>query len=252
VAELGFETFGEGPCRVLALPGWFADERAFQPITRAISPHEFTIVTVAYRGYGASRHLTGDYTVEEIAADCLELADNLGWRRFSLIGHSMGGCAAQRILADAADRVEKLVGITSVPASGFPFSEERHHWFLERAADLGKAKELVQYSVGTRISPSFVDLIYRNLLEITTADAFAGYFRSWSRADFHKEIVGKALPVLVLTAEFEHAMTPELLTETYLTYYPNARMEVLPSAGHYSIDEIPLLLGTMIEAFLRI
>jgi pimeloyl-ACP methyl ester carboxylesterase len=218
---------------------------------RAISPEDFTIVSVAYRGFGASRALIGNYTIEEIASDCLELADKLGWKSFSLIGHSMGGCAAQRILADDPNRIEKLVGITAVPASGFPFSAERYQWFLEHAANLDSAKELVQYSVGSRLSKSFVDLIHRNLIEITTASAFSGYFKSWSRADFHQEIVGKALPVLVFTAEFEHAMTPELLAGTYMKYYPNARMEVLPSAGHYSIDEIPLLLGTMIEAFLR-
>jgi pimeloyl-ACP methyl ester carboxylesterase len=29
-----------------------------------------------------------------------------------VVGHSMGGCAAQRLLADAPDRVERLVGIS--------------------------------------------------------------------------------------------------------------------------------------------
>lgn len=53
----------------------------------------------AYRGYGVSRHLDGAYTVEEIAADCLELAGAMGADRFDLVGHSMGGKVIQRMLA---------------------------------------------------------------------------------------------------------------------------------------------------------
>ena len=34
--------------------------------------------------------------MREIATDALELAESLDWSRFAVVGHSMGGMAAQR------------------------------------------------------------------------------------------------------------------------------------------------------------
>ena len=57
-----------------------------------------------YRGYGGMRDAPGDYTIDEIATDALALADKLGFASFSLIGHSMGGMAIERIAALAPER----------------------------------------------------------------------------------------------------------------------------------------------------
>src|SRR5690606_29151668 len=43
------------------------------------------------------------------AQDLLALADQLGWARFSLVGHSMGGMIAQEMALRAPDRIERLV-----------------------------------------------------------------------------------------------------------------------------------------------
>ncbi len=61
----------------------------------------YTYALIDYRGYGARKDEAGEYTLEEISADTLALADELGWDRFALVGHSMGGAAALRVLADA-------------------------------------------------------------------------------------------------------------------------------------------------------
>ena len=39
----------------------------------------------------------------------LALADTLGWPRFTLLGHSMGGMVAQHMLLAAPDRIEALI-----------------------------------------------------------------------------------------------------------------------------------------------
>ena len=62
----------------------------------------------------------------EAAADAIALADDLGWDRFSLVGHSMSGVAIQHVLL-----TRRRTGCAAwsawrpVPASGLPLGESR-------------------------------------------------------------------------------------------------------------------------------
>lgn len=72
------------------------------------------------RGYGDRMQTAGEFTVDEVAADALAVADDLGWDRFSMVGHSMGAKFAHRVLLQAPDRVRALVGLNPVPAGRRP------------------------------------------------------------------------------------------------------------------------------------
>lgn len=249
---LGYRKLGWGEHKVLALHGWFGDENTYRPMQAALSLDEFTYVFPAYRGYGLSRRLTGSYTIEEIAADMLALVDELGWRSFSLVGHSMGGLAIQRVAADAGGRVRKMVAVTPVPASGVPFDD--HTWEIFRGApgNLDNCRTLTRFSTGGRYSEAWVDTIARNPLENAATEAFAGYLPSWAKADLRALVKGNPTPVKVIVGRYDSALTPELMNATFLTWFPNATLEVMEEAGHYPMDETPLALATSIENFLRV
>jgi pimeloyl-ACP methyl ester carboxylesterase len=248
---ISYETMGEGAHKVLALHGWFGDHTTFQPLRGALSLNEFTYVSVAYRGYGLSRELSGAYTMAEIAADVLEVADALGWSEFSLIGHSMGGKAAQRVLADAPARVRKLVAVTPVPASEVPFDELGWQLFNGAATSLDNRRRIVDASTGNRLSKAWIDHIARTSEETSTREAFAGYLQAWAKTDFRAEIEGNILPVKVIVGANDGALTADVMKATYLAWYPNASLEVMANAGHYPMNETPVALATSMEAFLR-
>jgi pimeloyl-ACP methyl ester carboxylesterase len=68
-------------------------------------------VSPDHRGHGESDHPPDEdqYTLELLAADMFGLADALGWDRFDLLGHSMGGMVAQLMVLSRPERVERLV-----------------------------------------------------------------------------------------------------------------------------------------------
>jgi pimeloyl-ACP methyl ester carboxylesterase len=248
---IGHRTLGHGPHHVLALHGWFGDETCFDPMRDALTLDEFTYAFMAYRGYGLSRQQRGDYTMKEISADALALADALEWETFSVIGHSMGGMAAQRVLADAPRRVEKLVALTPVPASGVPFDPESWKLFEGAARSLDHRRGIIDFSTGGRLSKAWVDRIARYSAETATVEAFAAYLQAWAKTDFHGEIIGKPVPVKVIVGAHDQALTEEAMRATYLAWYPHAELEVMANAGHYPMSETPVALATSIEAFLR-
>lgn len=68
---------GSGSHYVFALHGWCGRQTAYAPMYDALSPDELTYICPSNRGYGGSRGIHGEYTVDEIARDLLALADSL-------------------------------------------------------------------------------------------------------------------------------------------------------------------------------
>src|SRR5262245_15716412 len=73
-----------------------------------LSPH-FSIVRYDTRGHGASGVPAGDYSLDDLGADVLRLADALGIERFAFCGLSLGGMIAQWLAVAAPDRVTAVV-----------------------------------------------------------------------------------------------------------------------------------------------
>jgi len=69
------------------------------------------VVAWDHRGHSDSTN-TGDqasYTFDQLVADAVAALDALGLARFHLLGHSMGGVIAQRLVLEHPERVETLL-----------------------------------------------------------------------------------------------------------------------------------------------
>ncbi|ANZ14283.1 Alpha/beta hydrolase family [Streptomyces noursei ATCC 11455] len=82
---------GGDPHKVIGVHGRFAGRSAFGPIVPDLDRDAFQYALVDLRGYGAAKGRPGVYATAEGAVDVLAPADRLGWDRFSVISHSMGG-----------------------------------------------------------------------------------------------------------------------------------------------------------------
>ena len=242
---------GEGERRVLVLHGWFGDASSWRPWLRFLDGAAFTYAFMDHRGYGSRRGEAGEHTMEEISADALALADDLGWERFSLVGHSMGGKAMQRVLADAPDRVERLVGVSPVSAGDAGFDEQTWGLFAGAADEPGNRRAIIDFTTGNRHTGTWLDAMVERSLATSDRDAFAAYLPAWARTDFHGEIAGKDVPIKVIVGAHDPALGEAVMRQTFLEWYPRAELEVIASAGHYAMDETPIELATSIEAFLR-
>ncbi|MFF5857255.1 alpha/beta fold hydrolase [Streptomyces sp. NPDC012751] len=112
---LPHEVHGSGAHKVFAVHGWFADRSAYATVLPDLDRASFSYALVDLRGYGEARDATGSYTTAEAAVDLVEPADRLGWERFSVLGHSMGGAVAQRLPAVAPHRLRRIAEVSPVP-----------------------------------------------------------------------------------------------------------------------------------------
>jgi pimeloyl-ACP methyl ester carboxylesterase len=244
-----FHRVGTGPHAVLVLHGWFGDAHAFEPIEPWLSGDAYHYVFMNYRGYGGRRDVPGAYTVDEIALDALALADELGLRTFSLVGHSMGGMAIERIATLAPARVRGLVAIAPVPCGGIRY-EAATRQLLEGAADRTDLRRtIIDRSTGGRLPSAWVEWKAAYSVACSLPQAFGAYLRAWADTDFGSEIAGQH-PVKVLVGKHDPTFNAALMAGTYLRRYPLASLQVLEDAGHYPMNETPLALAAAIETFL--
>ncbi len=85
-------------------------------------PEQFRAVAPDQRGYGLSdpgARIDATRGVADWADDVVALADHLGWERFHLVGHSLGGCIAWAMLGSHAHRLHSATLIAPGPPCGF-------------------------------------------------------------------------------------------------------------------------------------
>jgi pimeloyl-ACP methyl ester carboxylesterase len=246
-------SIGSGDHHVLAVHGWFGSARGWGSLPDYLDRSAYSYAFMDLRGYGERRQVPGEFTMEEAAADAIALADELGWDTFSVVGHSMGGKVAHQILLQAPDRVRKLVGVSPVPANAVPMDEQGWELFSGAPDHAANRAAIIDFTTGNKLTATFVNLVVQHSLENSTVPAFAAYLRAWAISDFSdlaKSRAGARTPVKVIVGVNDPAMSADVMEQTWLVFFPEAEMTILPDAGHYPMFESPVSLATSIEEFL--
>jgi pimeloyl-ACP methyl ester carboxylesterase len=242
---------GSGDHHVLAVHGWFGSARGWGSLPDYLDGSRFTYAFMDLRGYGDRQQVGGEFTMAEAAADALALADELGWDRFSVIGHSMGGKAAHQILLQAPERVRKLVGLNAVPATAVPMDAQGWALFSGAAAEPANRAAIIDFTTGNKLTKTFINQVVRHSLEHSDVEAFGAYLRSWARDDFSSSVkTDTVTPVRLIVGVNDPALSADVMEQTWGVFFPNAELTILPDAGHYPMFECPVVLATSIEEFL--
>ena len=250
--EIGFTQYGDGPIRVLVLHDWFCDHSSWEGALPYLTPGRFTYAFADLRGYGASREIGGECTLNEAAGDAIAVADRLGWTQFSLIGHSMSGLIVQHIAQLVPDRIERIVAITPVPPAGVGLDAATKDVFRSLALAGDEERYAGLSSMwGTRLSDTWIRYKLRRWRETADPTAVAKYVDLWGAADISQGARGIETPMLIVAAAQDAPpFQAAALEASMLPFYPNARLISLGESGHYPMQEQPPLLATAIERFL--
>ncbi len=248
---IGYKTIGKGPQKILFLHGWLSDFTIYNEIIPFFDGDKYTMVFADYRGYGLSKHMTGDYSIEEIAKDVIDLSEELDWRRFHIIGHSMAGMVLQKVACIDKDLLISGIAIAPVPASGFPLDADTAVFFRKSAEDDGVLADLFDALTGKQYSRTFPVQLAKRARPVLSSQAMLGYFAAWTNTDFSQDVAAIDTKILVIAGEHDGAVGPEFLSGTYLKQVKNVEMKTIGGAGHYPMQETPVRLFTLIEDHLN-
>ena len=244
-------SIGSGDHHVLAVHGWFGSSRSWGSLPDFLDRSTYTYTFMDLRGYGGRKQVAGEFTMEEAATDAIVLADELGWDRFSVIGHSMGGKIAHQVLLQAPGRVDKLIGLNPVPATEVPMDEQGWELFSGAAASAANRAAIVDFTTGNKLTTTFINQVVQRSLENSTVEAFAAYLQAWAKSDFSGKVQpDTSTPVKLIVGVNDPAASADVMEQTWLVFFPEGEMTILPDAGHYPMFESPVSLATSIEGFL--
>lgn len=120
--ELAAHLFGPEDGRpVIALHGWLDNAMSFARLAPKLEGVRILALDFAGHGHSAHRAPGASYLLWDYALDVLMVADQMGWERFSLLGHSMGAIVSVLLAGSMPERIERLALIDGlVPYTGEP------------------------------------------------------------------------------------------------------------------------------------
>ena len=253
---------GVGGRPLLLLHGFTGARNDFERWIEPLAERGWHVVVPDHRGHGDSDKPEAEdaYGFEIFAADALALVDQLGWERFALLGHSMGGMVAQVLTLTAPARVAALVlmdtshkplrvdpslvelGVTTAREHGV-------HVIADLQSEIDDPLASDAYRRLCEADPDYAARGDRNLRASSPAmyaamlTAITG--PSEDRLDL---LAGVGCPALVLVGDQDAPFRKP--SERMAATIPDARLAVLPDAGHSPQFESPDAWWAALSGFL--
>lgn len=132
---------------VLCAHGWLDNAASFDRLAPLLEG--FRLVVIDLPGHGRSAHLPAGATYHfiDILPRLVDVADMLGWQKFSLLCHSMGAGAASLLAGTIPKRIDRVVlldGLGPTSAPGARAAEQLEKALTERGTLAAKSPRTFQ------------------------------------------------------------------------------------------------------------
>ncbi|TDP88903.1 alpha/beta fold hydrolase [Labedaea rhizosphaerae] len=266
---------GTGP-PLLLLHGYPQTHLIWRHVAPVLAAHH-TVVLTDLRGYGDSDKPAPDpgdvrYSKRAMARDQFGVMHELGFDRFTVIGHDRGARVAHRLALDHADAVAAVALLDIVPTRHLlnhvtrAMSLGYFHWFFLAAGDIPErllagnmdfwVRAMIErlLAPGTTIEPEVMADYIRCMSSPAAIAATTADYRAATTTDLADDDAGMAAgaklrcPTLVLWGEKSFVGRNYAPLEVWSGYSENVRGTALP-CGHFLPEEAPSPTAGLLLSF---
>jgi pimeloyl-ACP methyl ester carboxylesterase len=254
---------GNGGSGLLLIHGFTGAKEDFADWIDAFAARGFHAVAPDNRGHGTSGQPVeeADYSLATMADDARRLVDALGWDRFALLGHSMGGMVAQHLALAVPERVAALVLMDTScrtvegidPAMAALAAEIARSEGMARLMEVMNEREApLGTPADTRVRAEregYIAFGERKFLAASPAMYAAMAGEILSEHDRLEQLAALTMPTLVVVGEQD---TPFLaVSQAMAETIPGAELVVVADAGHSPQFEAPEEWWDAVSGFLE-
>jgi len=262
--DLAVAEAGGGGRPLLLVHGFAGAKEDFTEWLDPLASRGWHAVTYDQRGHGQSSRPAAEaaFSLDIFRDDLLALADALGWDRFALLGHSMGGMVAQLVALLVPERLSALVLMDTGhgPVEGIDSAMLELGATLVRQGGMAALVEAQRAAGPSPLdTPAHLRLVaqrpeYGRWSEAKALDASPQMWLALSREmvgqpDRLDALAALRVPVLVLVGEQDQAFLAQ--SRAMAAVIPGARLAVVADGGHApqfeSSDEWWRALTTFLE-----
>ena len=253
--SLHFEVDGSGP-PILLLAGMLSDSASWTPLVEPLS-RDFTVIRPDNRTTGRTTPWDAPASVQIMARDAQALMAHLGFPKYHVAGHSMGGRMAIELFGLDRDKIASL----SILASG-PHKLPRSLAVFDalkaiRATPDGETlwlKALYPWVFAPAFfeNPENAEMALEAALAYPHAQsgaAMAHQIEILRDFELRTDLAEITCPTQILYAE-EDALIPPGPAQAAFSPIANAQHHVIPDAGHSVVWDAPDAVYDRLKAFL--
>ncbi|MBW8269134.1 alpha/beta fold hydrolase [Caldovatus aquaticus] len=225
---------------------------AWGPTLRALAPRP--VLDWPLPGYGGTP-LLPETSFPAWAAALAARLEAEGIARADILGHSIGGMLAQEFALAFPERVRRLVLYATTPAFGGRDPSFAEQFLAERLAPLDAGKDMAALAaetlppmLGPAAPPGAAEAAIAAMAAVPEA-AYRAAVRCLATFDRRAALGRIAAPTLLLAGERDPLAPPRTM-ERMAQAIADARLVVLPGAGHLAHLECPEAFNAAVRAFL--
>ncbi len=242
--RLAYDSAGAGPLAVF-LHGIGGNRTNWHDQLPAFAAAGWGAVALDARGYGLSDDYEGALDFSDFAHALSRLSDHLGAAQAHLVGLSMGGRVLMDFYPRYRERVATLTLCDTFAAFDASFTPERRAAFVRLRKDpLVAGKEPIDIAptvAKTLLGPAASAAHFQRLVDSMAALHKASYIKTVAATAFYDraaDLPAIRVPCLLVFGA-DDRLTPPAIGASMVTRMPDARLHVIPDAGHLVNIERP-------------
>ena len=252
IGGLGLNLFeaGQGEKTLLFLHYFGGSSRTWEPVIMALAA-DYRCLALDSRGWGDSDAVPeADCRVEDMASDVAGIIAALGLTRYTLIGHSMGGKAAQLHAASRPQGLEQLLLVASSPLSPEPMTGDARAKMRAAYGSERESRQTLTQIARLPLTPETENAIVADNLRASQA-AWQAWADLGSRQDLSAFASQITVPTHVLSGTGDVVLSPDVLKREIVARIPGATQATVPDAGHLLPLEAPNTVADWIRETLE-